>query len=135
VIRSFRSRQFATFIFTGAIAALVNFFSRLAYDQWMSFSAAVVCAYVSGMITAFILAKAFVFTEPTHSMRRSVLIFTAVNLAAVAQTWVVSMVLAYYVLPWLGVTHFVPEIAHAIGIVVPVFTSYLGHKHWTFRSA
>ena len=23
--------------------------------------------------------------------------------------------------------------AHAVGIVVPVFTSYLGHKHWSFK--
>ncbi len=25
------------------------------------------------------------------------------------------------------------EIAHAFGVVVPVFTSYIGHKHLSFR--
>ena len=25
------------------------------------------------------------------------------------------------------------EIAHAVGIVVPVFTRYIGHKRWSFR--
>jgi putative flippase GtrA len=25
------------------------------------------------------------------------------------------------------------EIAHAVGIVVPVFTSFIGHKYWSFR--
>ncbi|MGZ8096491.1 MAG: hypothetical protein ACXWUD_09650 [Methylosarcina sp.] len=28
---------------------------------------------------------------------------------------------------------FTKEIAHAIGVAVPVFTSYIGHKRWSFR--
>jgi putative flippase GtrA len=51
----------------------------------------------------------------------------------VAQTWAISMGLAYYVLPAAEVTRFIPEIAHAAGVMFPVFTSYLGHKHWSFR--
>ena len=43
------------------------------------------------------------------------------------------MLLAYYLLPAIGVRHYVQEIAHAIGIIIPVFTSYLGHKRWSFR--
>jgi putative flippase GtrA len=39
----------------------------------------------------------------------------------------------YYLLPIAGVTQWVPEIAHAVGVVVPVFTSYLGHKKFSFR--
>jgi hypothetical protein len=33
----------------------------------------------------------------------------------------------------MGVTAYVPEIAHGVGVAVPVFTSYLGHKHFSFR--
>lgn len=43
------------------------------------------------------------------------------------------MELSSCVLPSTGVTRFSPEIAHAAGISFPVFTSYLGHKHWSFR--
>ena len=44
------------------------------------------------------------------------------------------MGLLYYVLPDAGITRFAPEIAHAAGIDVPVFTtSCLRYKHWTFR--
>ena len=43
------------------------------------------------------------------------------------------MGLAVYVLPAMGVKVFVHEMAHAAGIVAPVFTSYLGHKHFSFR--
>jgi len=62
-------------------------------------------------------------------------LFLAVNLLALVQTWVISIVLADYALPVLGVTTFVPEIAHGVGIIAPVFVSYLGHKYWTFARA
>ena len=57
-----------------------------------------------------------------------------VNLVAILQTWAISVALAYWLLPALGVRQFVREIAHAVGVIVPVFTSYLGHKRWTFRA-
>jgi putative flippase GtrA len=56
-----------------------------------------------------------------------------VNLVAVAQTWLISLGLAHYVFPAIGITLFANEMAHAVGIVVPVFTSYLGHKRWSFK--
>jgi putative flippase GtrA len=133
VIRAFASRQFALFLLTGGTAAAVNFASRILYSQWLDYSTSIIVAYLTGMVTAFVLARLFVFTESSQDWHRSALIFTLVNLVAAAQTWAISMGLAYYVLPRVGVTHFAPEIAHATGVVFPVFTSYLGHKHWSFR--
>jgi putative flippase GtrA len=133
VIRHFFSRQFVTFLLTGGVAALVNFGSRILLSRWLSYSGAVIVAYLIGMITAFVLARIFVFRPNSNDMRRSALIFTAVNVVAIAQTWLISMLLAYHLLPWAGVTRFVPEIAHAAGVIFPVFTSYLGHKFWSFR--
>ncbi|WP_311222587.1 MULTISPECIES: GtrA family protein [unclassified Acidovorax] len=130
----FRSRQFVAFLVTGGVAALANFSARIVLNQWMPFSWAVVLAYGVGMVTAFLLARAFVFTDSRQQTHKSVLFFVLVNLVAVAQTWGVSMLLARYVLPALGVERFVHEIAHAVGVVVPVFTSYLGHKRWSFAS-
>jgi len=133
IAAQFRSRQFLAFLVSGGIAALANFGSRIVLNQWLSFSVSVVLAYCIGMVTAFVLARLFVFTESTQAVHRSALIFVGVNLLAIAQTWGISMLLAYWVLPGMGVRQFVPEIAHGIGVLVPVFTSYLGHKHWTFR--
>lgn len=127
------SKQFLTFLLTGGTAAAVNFGSRVIYNLWMSFSTAVILAYITGMITAFILSKLFVFSDSQQSVHKSVMFFVLVNLVAVLQTFLISMGLAYYVLPKLGITTLVPEIAHAVGVVVPVFTSYLGHKRWSFR--
>lgn len=134
MLRDFLSRQFIYFLITGGIAALVNFSSRIVFSQWFSFSIAIILAYLLGMVTAFVLAKVFVFKKSSHSNHVSAMYFTLVNVAAVAQTWIVSMVLAYLLLPALGVVAYVEEISHAIGIAVPAFTSYLGHKYLSFRA-
>ena len=133
LIRQFMSRQFLAFLITGGLAAAVNFGSRILYNQWLVFSSAVILAYLTGMITAFLLARTFVFTDGSQSVKLSATFFVLVNAVAVLQTWGISMLLAYYVLGWLGITRFVPEIAHAVGVAVPVFTSYLGHKRWSFK--
>ena len=118
---------------TGGLAALVNFLSRIFYNQWVSFQWAVILAYVTGMVTAFVLAKAFVFKASALPLRRSVGFFVLVNLVAVIQTWLVSVGLASYLFPALNIHHHTYELAHAVGGVLPVFTSYLGHKALSFR--
>ena len=133
MIKQFMSRQFLGFLVTGGLAAAVNFGSRIVYNQWVDFSVAVVLAYLTGMVTAFVLARYFVFTDSELSIQRSALWFVVVNMVAVIQTWVISILLAYYLLPRAGFTQFVPEIAHAVGVAVPVFTSYLGHKRFSFK--
>jgi len=133
LINQFFSKQFICFLLTGGIAATVNFLARIFYNQYCSFSTAVLFAYLTGMITAFILAKLFVFKNSTQSIKHSAIIFTLVNILGAAQTCLVSMGLNYYALPMLGVEQSVPEISSAIGIAFPVFTSYLGHKYWSFK--
>jgi len=132
MINSFLSKQFVFFLVAGGIAALVNFISRILFNQWASFSTAIILAYLCGMTTAFILSNLFVFKENKQTLGNSIFYFCIVNLAAIAQTWVISMLLAYKLLPLIGVEEFVPEIAHMVGIIIPVFTSYIGHKRWSF---
>ena len=127
------SPRFLKFLIAGGVAAAVNFGSRIVFSHWLPFSAAIVLAYILGMVTAFVLTKAFVFTKSVNSTSKSAGFFILVNLVAVLQTWVVSVVLAYYVLPWIGVSWHTREIAHFFGVIVPVFTSYVGHKKWSFR--
>lgn len=63
MIQQFLSRQFILFLVTGGTAALVNFGSRIVYNQWVSFSIAIVLAYLTGMVTAFVLARWLVFKQ------------------------------------------------------------------------
>lgn len=133
MIQQFKSRQFLAFLITGGLAASVNFCSRMLYSLKLDYPMAIVLAYLTGMVTAFVLARLFVFKDSQQPLRHSAMYFVLVNLVAVAQTWAISMALAYHVLPAMGIRRFVPEIAHAVGVVVPVFTSYLGHKRWSFQ--
>lgn len=132
-MKVFFSRQFLTFILTGGTAALVNFISRIALNFWLDFMTAVVLAYLIGMATAFSLARIFVFQNSSAPLGRSIAIFALVNVAAICQTLAISGVLFYYILPYFKVHQFSAEIAHAVGIIVPVFSSYVGHKYWSFK--
>ena len=129
----FHSREFVAFVITGGIAAAINFLSRIAYNVWLDFSLAVIAAYLTGMVTAFLLAKFFVFKNSSSSLHRSAIYFALVNLVAILQTWLISMALVTYLLPQLGIQTFAREIAHAVGVAAPVFTSYFGHKYLSFK--
>lgn len=129
----FVTKQFLVFLLTGGIAALINFFSRIVYSEWLDFSDAIILAYITGMVPAFFLAKAFVFKNSGQNFFHSVIFFAIVNLAGITQTWLISIVLAHYALPAFGIDSYVKELAHGAGIMVPAFTSYLGHKHFSFR--
>lgn len=132
MISSFVSPQFLKFLFCGGIAAVVNFGTRFIFNIWFDFPVAIVLAYICGMITAFILAKMFVFKTSQLPLQHSALRFLIISLLTFSQTLVISLGLAFYILPMLGITLFVKEIAHAGGIIMPLFSSYIGHKRWSF---
>lgn len=126
-------REFARFLVAGGIAAGANFLSRIGFSLVMPLAAAVVCAYLVGMAVAFLLMRAHVFAPARGSLGRQVAGFVAVNAVAVLQTLVVTLALARWALPAMGVGAFVEEIAHAVGVAVPIVTSFFGHKHLSFR--
>jgi putative flippase GtrA len=133
MLKIFASKQFIYFLMVGVVAASANFGSRIIYSQWVEFSDAIILAYITGMIVAFTLDKIFVFEESQKNLLRSVLFFCLVNAVGLMQTWLLTMFLAYYALPFIGVLHYKNELAHAFGICAPVVTSFLGHKYFTFR--
>jgi putative flippase GtrA len=133
VISPFKSKEFLLFIATGGTAAAVNFCSRIVLSQWLSFSLAIVLAYCAGAVTAYILTRRFVFKNSQQPISHSISFFVLINLVAVLQTWAVTVGLALYVFPAMHLDIFRKEIAHGIGVIVPVFSSYAGHKKWTFR--
>lgn len=126
-------RQFVLFLITGGIAALINIASRIGFSKVLRFELAVLAAYAIGMTTAYVLARKFVFLQTQQSVQRSFAAFALVNLAAVLQTWLVSIGLRSWLLPILGAAALVDLIAHSFGVVVPVITSFFGHKYVSFR--
>ncbi|UTA54187.1 GtrA family protein [Lysobacter soli] len=125
---------FARFVVASGIAAMANFGSRILLGYVVPYIPSIVIAYLIGMTTAFILNRLFVFRHSKRAMHSQATRFVAVNALAVLQTVAFSVLFARVVFPAMGVTFHPETIAHAIGVIVPVFTSYLGHKHWTFGS-
>jgi putative flippase GtrA len=128
-----RSR-FLRFLVVGGIAALANVGSRYLINFVVPYVPAIVLAYMVGMVTAFALNRLFVFRHSTNRLHHQMLWFSMINLVAIAQTILVSLLLAEYVFPRMGMTWHAETVAHAVGVLVPVATSFLGHKHLTFRT-
>jgi len=124
--------QFGRFLLAGGTAAAANYGSRFLFSVWCSYEVAIVLAYIVGMTVAFILMRTYVFDARAGALVSQLWKFVAVNGLAVLQTLLISVILARWVLPALGVSH-VEAIAHLIGVLVPIGTSYVGHKAATFR--
>lgn len=101
----------------------------------MRYVPAIILAYCLGMITAFILNKVLVFQKAQNDLSHQMTWFLIVNLAAVLQTIMISLVLSRWLLPALQINFHNETVAHAFGVAVPVITSYLGHKHFSFSSS
>ncbi|KAF1699350.1 hypothetical protein CSC62_00105 [Pseudoxanthomonas jiangsuensis] len=126
--------QLVKFILAGGTAAAANFGSRILLSLWLPYEAAIVVAYLIGMLTAFVLNRAFVFTQVENTLGSQVSWFIAINLAAVLQTLLISLLLARVLFPAIGMEFHPETLAHAVGVAVPVITSYLGHRRFTFRT-
>jgi putative flippase GtrA len=135
VIASLTTNRFARFIVTGGIAAAVNLISRYFLSFSLDYRWAVIVAYLFGMTTAWVLARLFVFAQTGRSRGAEYGRFAIVNAVAAAQVWLVSVGLAEYIFPAISFTWRPEDVAHLIGVVIPVFTSYLGHKHFSFAPA
>lgn len=134
MITQFKSKQFVSFLFAGGFAAVVNFVSRFFYSKFISYGNAVILAYITGMIIAFVLMKLFVFEKSVHSTKKELFYFTLVNIVAFIQTYIVSVGLAEYAFPVIRFRFHPEAVAHAIGIIFPVFTSFIGHKYLSFKN-
>ena len=126
--------RFVLFVLAGGTAALVNILSRIALNWVMPYEVAIIVAYLCGMTTAYLLNKYFVFASSGRGVASEYTRFALVNLAAVAQVWIVSVGLARLAFPAIGFTWHAETVAHVIGVAIPVFTSYLGHKHFSFAA-
>lgn len=121
------------FAAAGGIAALVNFLTRIALDGAMPYTASIVVAYLVGMATAFLLNRLFVFKGSQNSISRQAGWFVVINVFAILQTVVVSLLFARVVFPSTSMTFHPETVAHAIGVAVPIITSYIGHSKLSFR--
>jgi len=128
-------REFISFVAIGGFAAALNWVARILINLVTDFEVAIVVAYAIAMTTAFLLNRRFVFEPSALAWQVQYRRFFLVNVVALAQVFIVSVALAGFVLPAIGLTWHAAEIAHAFGLASPVLTSYWAHRHYSFASA
>jgi putative flippase GtrA len=128
----FFNKQFVRFILVGGFAAGVNLVSRILLSSFFSYTTAIILAYLIGMLTAYLLCKFLVFNAKLSSTPHQIGYFIVINGVALIQTILVSILFAHYLLRGIPDLALRETIAHFIGLSIPLFTSYIGHKFITF---
>jgi len=126
-------KRFAHFLLCGGVAAALNWGSRILFSELVPFHVAVVFAFLVGMLSGFTLMRVFVFNGVGKPIVPQLGKYVAINLFGLTQTLVISLVLATWLLPYFGVAENKEALAHLVGVLFPVMTSYCGHKFLTFR--
>ena len=132
MIRHFLTPQFVVFLVVGSTAALLNWLSRIVFSIWVSYSTAVIIAYLLAMTCAFILNRIFVFPKSTRPVGRQARDFAITNIAFFPVVWLSSLLLVELI-PYVVLTPYTEEIAHGIAIAIPMFATFLIYKFIAFR--
>ena len=133
--KEYLSKLFIAFIFAGGLAATVNLLSGVFFRQYVSYSTSIFMAFPVGLLTAYLLNRLFIFGRGMHQPSKEIFYFVTINLFALILTYVVSYMLYRQIFPSINFTFYDAEISHALGIITPVFSSFLGHKYITFKGA
>ncbi len=112
---------------------MLNWSSRFLFSIWFSYAVSIVMAFFVGLVSGFILMRWMVFEGAGKPAVPQARMYVLVNAFALLQTLAVSMILAKWVIPEVGYSDNPEGPAHLIGVIVPVATSYFGHKYFTFK--
>ena len=99
----------------------------------MHYEWAIVLAFMVGLTVGFLLMRGYVFNARDKPLGRQVAIYAAVNFLALLQTLLVSIGLVRWVLPFVETVSRAEALAHLAGVLVPIVTSYFGHRMATFK--
>lgn len=129
----FFNTHFLKFVAASGTSAIFNLGSRIIFGWFTNFAASVVLSYFVGMTVAYILSRWLVFKPSSKSYHREVIFFFLVNMVGLLQTVIFSVVLEDVVFAFIQHQLLREEISHFIGLGSTAFTSYLGHKFFTFK--
>ena len=129
------NKEFILFILTGGLSATINLSSRIIISNFLIFEISVLISYLIGMITAYYLAKKYVFLNSKKSYKKSLPIFALVNLVAVLQTFFISKYIRIWLMNIFNNLIIIDFISHLCGVIFPIFSSFFGHKYITFGNS
>src|SRR5690606_9706261 len=125
------------FLVVGGLAAFINWAARFPLDLVMPFQAAVVGAYVIGMVCGYLLYRRYVFPGSTTPVAVQVRNFIIVNLFGIVIVALLTPLLAHDLLPLLlgeERRELAEAIGHGLAIGTSAATSFVGHKWITFAN-
>ena len=125
-------KEFSLFVLAGSIAAIVNIISRIILTIFLNFEISIFISYLIAMVSSYILQRKYVFKTTKKSYKKSFAAFSLVNLVALIQVWIFSLLIKIWLINFISSVALVELIAHCIGVGIPAFTSYYGHKYITF---
>ena len=126
---------FVRFVLVGGAAAGVNIAVRAFLGLYIIFEWAVGFAFLVALSFAFAANRRWVFVQRRTPWRLAYWRFFLVNLAALAQVWLISVGLYRLLFPFIGFTWNAELVAHTVGVLSPVVTSYYAHKHYSFKES
>lgn len=124
--------EFAQFIAIGGAAAGVNLVARYLLNFAVPFEAAVLIAYLIGMVAGFAMFQILIYRGVSMMQPHRIVRFAWVNLFGATLAWAVSSVMAREFLPAIGWAWHPFEIAHLAGVAAPAISSYFLNKYYTF---
>lgn len=126
--------NFVLFVLIGGFATLVNLGARIVINQYTDFGLAIVLAFPVALLTAFLLNRTLVFNAGEGDWPGQLLRFLIINLVALVLVYCVSMLFARVIFPAFEMHFYAETLAHAIGLLCPLFISYSAHKRFTFKA-
>lgn len=128
-------KGFLLFVLIGGFSSAVNLVTRILIDRVTSYEVAIVLAFPAALTTAFLLNRVLVFQTSRDGWHGQFVRFLLVNLAALVQVFLISVLFVRVIFPIVGMRFHPDTVAHALGLLSPITTSYWVHKHFSFRSA
>lgn len=133
ILKQLASHKFVVFVFCAGISALGNLSARIYFGLFVSYPMSVFLAYFVGLLISYTLYRTYVFQSKNAIHKKEIAWFITINLLALAITFSVSVILEQHLLRFISNVFLREELAHIVGIICPAFTSYFGHKNFSFR--
>ena len=132
MIRYIFTKQFLGFLTVGGLAAFIHWGARIILSLWLSYSLAIIIAYIIGMMTAFLLNRIFVFKRSNRTLAQQAKGFIWINLLFFPVVWFAAVKINDG-LNNFGLYSYSKEIAHGIAVAVPMIATFLFYKLIAFR--
>ncbi len=126
------TKQFLYFIFSGGIATLLNWSSRIILRLYLDLIPSAVISYSLGLTCAFLLYRHFVFTFSEISMKTQSIRFLSIHLCFMPVVIIVFSQLSI-IFSNIGLGDLSEPLAYALSLSIPPLITFFLYKFFAFK--